>query len=133
MPARNMIHAVWLSLFLVALPASQSTAQIYAFHSEIQGIYWNPELAGWGFSFDVQKGILFGAVYGYDTAGEPVFYTLISEKADGNAGLTFTGDVFLTRANGTSTEAVGERHAVRSQRRTAGSGDQHDLALAGSQ
>ncbi|MDJ0652672.1 MAG: hypothetical protein QNJ40_00850 [Xanthomonadales bacterium] len=93
---------------LLLMLSTSVNGQIYAFHSDIQGVYWNPSLAGWGFAFDVQKGILFGAVYGYDNQGEPVFYTLISEKADGNAGLTFQGDAFLTRENGSATSDVGQ-------------------------
>lgn len=46
----------FLALALAALPIAPAPAQIHAFHAEIQGIYWNPELNGWGFSFDVQKG-----------------------------------------------------------------------------
>ncbi len=95
-----------LALFAL-LSCSPVHGQIYAFHSEIQGIYWNPELTGWGFSFDVQKGVLFGAVYGYDNQGDATFYTLISEQPDDNNDLGFTGDVFLTNGNGTSTESVG--------------------------
>ncbi len=95
-------------LMLAAFYAAPAPGQVHAFHAEIQGIYWNPELNGWGFSFDVQKGILFGAVFGYDSAGEPTFYTLISERNDGNAGLTFSGDVFQTTANGTASEDVGD-------------------------
>ncbi len=98
----------WITLALLAvLGASPAQAQIYAFHSEIQGIYWNPELPGWGFSFDVQKGTLFGAVYGYDNQGDATFYTLISAKADGNNGLDFAGDIFQTNEGGSSTENVG--------------------------
>lgn len=101
-----MIRKFLLGAVLV-LSAPVSLAQTYHFHADIQGIYWNPELAGWGFSFDVQKGVLFGAVYGYDAAGEPTFYTLISEQATLGDNLDFTGQLFVTRANGSDTNAAG--------------------------
>ena len=121
----------YLLAVLLLLGSGSSSAQIYAFHSEIQGIYWNPSLQGWGFSFDVQKGILFGAVFGYDNAGDPTFYTLISNKADGNAGLDFNGTVFQTSENGASTESVGtfELSFGRNPGR-ASAGHRHGFAVA---
>ncbi|MEM9529689.1 MAG: hypothetical protein AAGA23_02095 [Pseudomonadota bacterium] len=101
-----MIRKTLLAALLIVF-TPMGVAQTYHFHADIQGIYWNPELAGWGFSFDVQKGVLFGAVYGYDDGGEPTFYTLISEQATLGDNLDFSGQLFVTRANGSDTNAAG--------------------------
>ncbi len=76
-------------------------------HQFNQGIFWNPAvLPGWGFAIDVQKDILFGAIYGYDSNGDAVFITLIGTKTNSRP-VRFAGDVFITNDDGNSTQDIG--------------------------
>ncbi len=97
-----------LLLLTIALLSNPAKAQQIEFHNDLQGVYWNPTITGWGFAMDFQKGILFGAIYGYNNDGTPVFYTIISAAPEPEGATTFTGDVFQTTDNGTTTTDVGD-------------------------
>ncbi|MEM9303751.1 MAG: hypothetical protein AAGE01_16645 [Pseudomonadota bacterium] len=96
-----------LPALILLLAAPLATAQSYVFHDQFKGIYATPELPGWGFAADIQKGILFVAVFGYDESGDEAFLTFISDKVPTDNIFSFAGAVFLTDSNGTRTEQVG--------------------------
>ncbi len=61
------------------------TAQSQAFTPE-SGIWWNPNESGSGYAIEIQDNFLFVALYVYDAAGNPIWYT---------AGTTLQGDALF--------------------------------------
>jgi hypothetical protein len=57
-----------------------ASAQLKAFTPE-SGFWWNPNESGSGYSIEIQDNYLFMALYVYDEAGNPIWYT-----ADGTMG-----------------------------------------------
>jgi hypothetical protein len=48
----------------------------------MSGIWYNPEQSGSGFSIEIQNRKIFGAYYGYDESGQPLWLTFIGELQD---------------------------------------------------
>ena len=61
------------------------TAQVKAFTPE-SGIWWNPNESGSGYAIEIQNNFLFVALYVYDEAGNPIWYT---------AGTTLQGNALF--------------------------------------
>ncbi len=68
------------------------TAQIQAFTPE-SGVWWNPNESGSGYAIEIQDNFLFVALYVYDDAGNPTWYTA-GTTLEGNA--LFNGELHYT-------------------------------------
>ena len=62
-----------------------ASAQLKAFTPE-SGFWWNRNETGSGYAIEIQDNYLFVALYVYDQAGNPIWYT---------AGATLGGNYFL--------------------------------------
>ena len=94
-------------LVLHTMAFSQEQEAFYETHPQLLGTFFTPDQPGWGWSSDIQRGILFSAIFGYDAAGENRFLTMTSDPASPQSPFTFTGSVFLTTNNGSTNQNVG--------------------------
>ena len=96
---KNIIRA-WIALFmtLVALcgstTASSYTIDTTSSPSVLTGLWWNANESGWGLTVTQQYGIIFVAMYTYDTANNPVWYVITNCPVVGGG---CTGDIFKVR------------------------------------
>lgn len=58
------------------------------------GIWWNQAESGWGITFTQQFDTLFAAMYVYNSAGQPTWFTATLRPTNPNAPTTYTGDMF---------------------------------------
>jgi hypothetical protein len=56
-----------------------------------RGLWWNPAESGWGMSLAQHNDMVFGAIYTYDQAGQPVWYVMSSCPL---LGTTCTGELY---------------------------------------
>ncbi len=62
------------------------------------GVWYNPQQSGSGYSIEVHKGKVFGIYYGYDTEGKPLWLTFVADLvASDEAGIMWTLDAELTK------------------------------------
>lgn len=77
--------------------------------ASIEGIWWNPQQSGLGWSFRVEGDLLFGLFFGYEDPGaRPTFRSVIGNAtytrlSNGNVRVTYTGDTFRTENFNVST------------------------------
>ena len=62
------------------------------------GVWYNPQQSGSGYSIEVQKGKVFGIYYGYDAEGKPLWLTFLGDLVESEeAGIMWTLDADLTK------------------------------------
>ena len=90
----------WIALFmtLVALGGS-TTASSYTIDttsspSVLTGLWWNANESGWGLTVTQQYGIIFVAMYTYDSANNPIWYVMTNCPVVAGG---CTGDIFKVR------------------------------------
>ena len=104
-----MRKVLLLGLMVVQLTAhGQEEQPFYEAYPQLLGTFFTPEQPGWGWSSDIQRGILFSAAFGYDANGENRFLTMTSDPVSPQTPFTFTGSVFITTNNGATNENVGD-------------------------
>jgi hypothetical protein len=90
---------------LLCGPLSPSLAQAQTFTvdtsatSPLTGLWWNANESGWGATITQQSDRLFVAMYVYDAAGNPVWYSV----SCGIAGAGCTGDMLRVKGGSTPT------------------------------
>jgi hypothetical protein len=58
------------------------------------GIWWNQNESGWGITFTQQFDTLFAAMYVYNSAGQPTWFTATLKPTNPNVPNNYTGDLF---------------------------------------
>lgn len=77
----------------VAVLAFFALFSSHVFAANFSGIWWNKNESGWGINFAQQGEIIFAAMYVYNTAGRPTWYTSAMTAGATTPG-AFTGDLF---------------------------------------
>jgi len=65
----------------------------------VNGLWYNPEQSGVGISIELQRNLLFGTYYGYDSSGQAVWYTFLGElsKVAPETGVMWTFESSLSQ------------------------------------
>ena len=96
-----------LSVF-VLLDARPAPAQTFTVDtsaaSPLTGLWWNANESGWGATITQQSNMLFITMFVYDSAGNPVWYTVSCAIA----GTSCNGDMLKFRG-GVTPDATGAR------------------------
>jgi CubicO group peptidase (beta-lactamase class C family) len=70
--------------------------------TNLTDVWWDPTQNGIGLAFAEQGDLLFAALYSFDTAGSPRWYTLSGAPRDANG--VYSGPLYLSRATGTQDQ-----------------------------
>lgn len=94
---KSLLAVAWL------LVPHTAPAQTFAIDtsaaSPLTGLWWNANESGWGATITQQSSIMFVTMFVYDTAGNPVWYTVSCTIA----GATCSGDMLRFRGGATPT------------------------------
>lgn len=95
--------AAAVSLSLSLAPGQAKAQQAFTIDTSsaapLTGLWWNANESGWGATITQQSGVMFVTMFVYDSAGNPVWYTVSCFIA----GASCTGDMLKVRGGSTPT------------------------------
>ncbi len=99
---KTVAVTAWVMALMAAVPGQSQTFSVdTTLASPLTGLWWNANESGWGATITQQSNILFVTMFVYDTAGNPLWYTVSCTIS----GASCAGDMYIFRGGAAANAA----------------------------